>query len=74
MPPRKRYQPLLVADPLLTTLEVAGRLRCSTRTVWRYVAQGLLPEPIRLSSQKRLWRASDVQKVLDGLRGGDTTS
>jgi predicted DNA-binding transcriptional regulator AlpA len=73
MPPHKRFQPLLLADPLLTTLEVAARLRCSTRTVWRYVSQGLLPEPIRLSSQKCLWRESDVQKALDDSRDRTTS-
>lgn len=65
MPPRSRYQPPPPPrDPLLTPGEVAARLRCSIRTVERYVEQGLLPEPIRLSSQKRLWRESDIQKFL----------
>lgn len=65
MPPRARYQPQRLADPLLTLREVAGRLRCSVRTVQRYVAQGLLPPPIRLTAQKCLWRESDIQKFLD---------
>jgi predicted DNA-binding transcriptional regulator AlpA len=69
MPPRRRYQPPLPArDPLLTPQDVAARLRCSVRTVERYVARGLLPEPIRLSSQKRLWRESDIQQFLDSRR------
>jgi predicted DNA-binding transcriptional regulator AlpA len=68
MPPRSRYQPPPRSpDPLLTPGEVASRLRCSVRTLQRYVDQGLLPEPIRLSPQKRLWRESDIQKFLDGL-------
>jgi predicted DNA-binding transcriptional regulator AlpA len=70
MPPRTRYQPLSSADPLLTTNEVAWRLRCSTRTVWRYVAQGLLPEPIRLSPQKCLWRESAIQLFLQSRAPG----
>jgi predicted DNA-binding transcriptional regulator AlpA len=69
MPPRARYQPPPSPDPLLTVYEVAGQLRCSTRTVWRYVAQGLLPEPIRLSPQKCLWRSSDVRKLLEERSG-----
>jgi len=64
MPPRVRYRPPSSPDPLLTTNEVAWRLRCSTRTVWRYVAQGLLPQPIRLSPQKCLWRESAIQLFL----------
>jgi DNA-binding transcriptional MerR regulator len=66
MPPRTRYHSRRSRDPLLTPGEVAGRLRCSVRTVERYVEQGLLPEPIRLSPQKRLWRESDIQRFLDG--------
>jgi excisionase family DNA binding protein len=50
---------------LLTAQEVADRLRCSVRTVERYVARGWLLPPIRLSSQKRLWRESDIQRFLD---------
>jgi predicted DNA-binding transcriptional regulator AlpA len=50
----------------LTLAEVASCLRCSKRTVERYVDQGLLPGPIRLSPQKCFWRQSDIQKFLDG--------
>jgi predicted DNA-binding transcriptional regulator AlpA len=67
MPPRARYQPPPPPpDPLLTAQEVASRLRCSRRSLRRYVRQGLLPEPIRLSPSKCLWRASDIQRFLDG--------
>ena len=38
--------------------------------IQRYVDRGLLPEPIRLSPQKRLWRESDIQKFLDRLGRG----
>ncbi len=66
MPPRARYQPPTPPpDPLLTAHEVASRLRCSRRSLRRYVAQGLLPEPIRLSPSKCLWRESDIQRFLD---------
>ncbi len=74
MPPRSRYQPPAPPpDPLLTTLEVAARLRCSKRTVQRWVKRGLLPMPLRLSPQKRLWRESDIQRFLAG-RGGASAS
>jgi predicted DNA-binding transcriptional regulator AlpA len=73
MPPRARYQPPPAPpDPLLTALEVASRLRCSKRTVQRWVKRGLLPEPIHLSPQKRLWRESVIRKFLNGR--GDATS
>jgi excisionase family DNA binding protein len=65
MPPRVRYQtPAPPPDPLLTALEVAARLRCSKRTVQRWVKRGLLPQPLRLSPQKRLWRESDIRRFL----------
>jgi predicted DNA-binding transcriptional regulator AlpA len=65
MPPHRRFQPLPPEpDPLLTADEVARRLRCSIRTIQRYVAQGLLPEPIRLSAQKCLWRETAILAFL----------
>ena len=64
MPPR--YAPLPPpADPLLTLPEVADLLRCSSRTVQRWVKRGLLPRPLRLSAQKRLWKASVIRQFLD---------
>jgi predicted DNA-binding transcriptional regulator AlpA len=67
MPPRTAFQPSPTSpDPLLTGGEVAARLRCSRRTVRRYVQQGLLPPPIRLSPQKCFWRESDVRQLLRG--------
>ncbi len=74
MPPRSRYQaPPPSADPLLTALEVAARLRCSKRTLERWLKSGLLPRPIRLSPQKRFWRESDIRKFLAG-RGDRSAS
>jgi excisionase family DNA binding protein len=49
----------------LTALEVAARLRCSKRTVQRWVKRGRLPQPLRLSRQKRFWRESDIRKFLE---------
>jgi predicted DNA-binding transcriptional regulator AlpA len=50
---------------LLTASEVGAYLRCSTRTVWRWTAQGLLPQPVRPSRRKSLWLASEVRQRLD---------
>jgi excisionase family DNA binding protein len=66
MPPRARYRPPTPPpDPLLTVLEVASRLRCSKRTVQRWVKRGRLAKPLPLSPQKRLWRESDIRKFLE---------
>ena len=66
MPSRTRYKPApQLPGPLLTTGEVAAMLRCSKRSVERYVEQGTLPEPIRLSPQKHLWRESVIRRFVE---------
>ena len=44
---------------LVSLDEVSGRYRCSKRTLRRWLKLGMLPEPIRLGSQ-RFWRKSDL--------------
>ncbi len=53
---------------LLTTRDMAFRLNVSARTVWRWVAQGRLPEPIRYSSRMVRWRARDLEAYVLALR------
>ena len=74
MPPRCRYRPQPpTPDPLLTLHDVALRLRCSKRTVQRWVKRGLLPAPFHPSPFKCLWRESDIQKFLDRLGNAATS-
>ena len=40
--------------------EVAHRYGISRQTVWRWTAQGTLPEPIKLSVSVTRWRLSDL--------------
>jgi len=54
-------------DQLLTVEEVMNLLRVSRRTVWRWVAQGRLPRPIRPTCVCTRWKASDIWKYLDSL-------
>jgi predicted DNA-binding transcriptional regulator AlpA len=49
----------------LTVSELAAHLRCSTRSVWRHVARGLLPQPVRLTSRLVRWRVADVRRCLE---------
>ena len=44
----------------LTALEVSARLRCSERSVWRWASQGILPAPVQIGPNKRLWVESEI--------------
>ncbi len=52
------------AVSLLTALHVARRLSISRRTVWRWLALGRLPQPLRLSSSKVLWQSEEIERFL----------
>ena len=54
-------------DHLLTVEEVADLLKVSKRTVWRWVAQGRVPAPVRYSKTCVRWKASAVQAYLEAL-------
>lgn len=42
-------------------------LGCSTNTIWRRAAAGMIPKPIRVSPQQTRWRVGDVRKALAAL-------
>jgi prophage regulatory protein len=54
-------------DQLLTVEEVMKLLRVSRRTVWRWLAEGRLPRPLRPTCVCTRWKASDIRKYLDSL-------
>ena len=49
---------------LMKLSEVAKALKVSHKTVRRYVRQGKLPSPLRLSTRALRFRAEDIQKFL----------
>lgn len=51
------------ADPLLRDKEVAQILRVSVPTVWRRVADGTIPRPIKIGALSR-WPKSDIAAVI----------
>ncbi len=51
---------------LLSAQDLAGMMRVSTRTVWRLLSGGKLPQPIRIGGSVR-WRRPDVE---DWVRAG----
>ena len=50
-------------DQLLAVKTVADRLAVSARQVWKLLASGRLPQPIRLGRSVR-WRQSDLDKFV----------
>ena len=57
--------PLPQGAEFLTVKEVAERLRVGTRTVWRWLALGHLPQPLRFSSLCVRWRMVDIDRFID---------
>jgi prophage regulatory protein len=56
----------LAGRELLTARDVAFRLNIGERTVWRWVAAGKLPKPIRYSPRLVRWRAHDIEAFVRG--------
>lgn len=46
---------------LLTDHQVAAALGLGRSTVWRWVTEGRLPQPVRLSGKCTRWRAADIE-------------
>lgn len=55
-------------DMYLRVADVAELLSVNRRTVWRWVDEGRLPSPIRLTARTVRWPASELQSYLDGAR------
>jgi excisionase family DNA binding protein len=52
---------------LLTSQQVAARLSVAVRTLWRMLARGQLPQPIRYNRRLVRWKASALQEYVDKL-------
>lgn len=52
---------------LLTSQQVAERLAMSVRTVWRLVAAGKFPQPVRYNRKLVRWKSVDVDRYIDSL-------
>ncbi len=49
---------------MIDVREVATILSISTRSVWRLVSRGELPQPIRLGRNVR-WRSTDIDRWIE---------
>ena len=56
--------PAFASVQLLTIGHVAELLRVHRRTVWRLVASGTLPAPLRLAAKTVRWRLADLERAL----------
>ncbi len=56
-----------VSIELLTSRQVAEKLSVSVRTLWRLVATGKFPQPIRYNRKLVRWKNSDVMRYIEGL-------
>ncbi len=52
---------------LLTSRQVASRLSVSVRTLWRLVAAGKFPQPIRYNRKLVRWKDADVCRYIQNL-------
>jgi predicted DNA-binding transcriptional regulator AlpA len=60
----------LDAVTLLTAEQVAGAYGVHKRTVWRLVATGDIPQPIRIGRRIVRWRLSDLQQHVQLAKAG----
>lgn len=44
-----------------TDREIAARLGVARASIWRWVAEGSFPKPIKLSAGCTRWRSADVE-------------
>ena len=55
------------APDLLAAKDVARRLSIGVRTLWRLVAEGKFPQPVRYTRKLVRWKASDVDRYIQSL-------
>ncbi len=56
-----------VGVELLTSQQVAEKLSMSVRTLWRLVASGKFPQPIRYNRKLVRWKNSEVMRYIEAL-------
>lgn len=61
-----QQEPRAMAE-LLTSQEVAKRLAVSVRTLWRLVAAGKVPQPVRYNRKLVRWKTVDVARYIESL-------
>ena len=55
------------AAELMTSHQVAECLAVSVRTVWRLVASGKFPQPVRYNRKLVRWKTAEVARYIETL-------
>jgi predicted DNA-binding transcriptional regulator AlpA len=55
-------------ETLLKVKEVARIFSVCTRTVWRWVSIGRMPEPYHLAPGVKRWKRSEIESVVNSLQ------
>lgn len=64
--PMRQLQTQPASDRLALTVEdLARQLACSTRSIWKWTAEGKFPQPIRLAGSRAVrWLRADIEAYL----------
>lgn len=54
-----------LVDPLLKAKEAANLLQISVPTLWRWVAAGTIPKPIKFGNSNSRWPRSDLLAAIE---------
>ena len=51
-------------DTLITDIELAEMLGCARSTIWKWVAGGIIPKPLKIGGLSR-WRQSEGYDIIN---------
>jgi len=51
-------------DILITDIELASMLGCGRSTIWKWVAEGIIPKPLKIGGMSR-WRQSEGRDIIN---------
>ncbi len=54
----------LTSDNLVSVRDIAAVLGCSTPTVWRRVADGSIPQPVKIGGMTR-WSKAEIDAFIE---------
>lgn len=55
---------------MMTARQVAGMLCMSVRTLWRLVADGRFPQPVRFNRKLVRWKRDEAESAIRAMKGG----